>query len=107
MFKKPILPIAIATICAAAAAAAAEDAVPGEELYQSVCRNCHGPKAQGLASFPKLNDKDAGYLGDRLAQYRAGERVGANTALMAPHAADLTDEEIADLSTYISTAFDG
>ncbi|MCK0166490.1 c-type cytochrome [Jannaschia sp. S6380] len=88
------------------APALAADGVAGEALYQDVCRNCHGPKAQGMASFPKLSDKDADYVAMRLEQYRAGETVGPNTALMAPHAQDLTDVEIADLASYVTTAFD-
>ena len=81
--------------------AMAQDLAAGEGLYDGACRNCHGPAAKGMASFPKLSDKDADYLVMRLEQYRAGERVGANTALMAPHAADLTDEDIANVAAYI------
>ena len=79
------------------------DAAAGEDLYQSVCRNCHGPTAKGLASFPKLVGQGEDYLSSRLVQYRAGERVGPNTALMAPHAEDLSDGDIADIVTYIAT----
>lgn len=93
----------------AQAAAAADDSdpaeMPGAALYADSCRSCHGPKAQGMASFPKLADKDAEYLTMRLEQYRAGETVGPNTGLMQPNAADLSDEQIADLAAYISTAF--
>ena len=83
----------------------AQDIAAGEALYQSVCRNCHGPKAQGLASYPKLSDKDATFLEVRLEQYRAGERIGPNSPLMIPHARDLTDDDIANLTGYITTAF--
>lgn len=86
-----------------AGAVAADEA---ETLYQDVCRNCHGPEGQGLASYPELAGRDAAFVTDRLETYRAGERVGYNTALMAPHAADLTDDEIAGLAAYISTAFE-
>ena len=78
----------------------------GETMYQSVCKNCHGPTARGMASFPKLVGQDAAYLVERLQTYRAGEKVGPNTPLMAPMAADLTDEEIASLAAYITTAFE-
>ena len=98
--------IALAVGITAATGAQAQDVSAGETLYQDVCRNCHGPKAQGLASFPKLADKTADYLSMRLEQYRAGERVGANSALMMPHAKDLSDEDIANLAAYITTAFE-
>ncbi len=84
----------------------AQDVSAGEALYQSVCKNCHGPKAQGMASFPKLAGNSAEYLVERLNQYRAGERVGPNSALMMPLAADLSDEDIVDLAEYITTSFD-
>ncbi len=86
--------------------AAAPDQAAGEALYQSVCKNCHGPKAQGMASFPKLAGHDAEFITSRLVQYRAGEKVGPNTALMMPLAQDLSDQDIVDLSAYISTNFE-
>lgn len=84
----------------------AQDAAAGEAAYQSVCKNCHGPTAKGMASFPKLAGTTAEYLEGRLKQYRAGEQVGANTALMRPHAEGLSDEDIANLAAYISTTFE-
>ena len=84
----------------------AQDSAHGEELYQSVCKNCHGPTAKGMASFPKLAGQPADYLVSRLEAYRAGEKVGPNTALMRPHATELSDEDIADLAAYIATSFE-
>ncbi|SDY46410.1 c-type cytochrome [Citreimonas salinaria] len=82
------------------------DVAAGEEAYQGVCRNCHGPKAQGIASYPRLSDKDFAYIVDRLETYRSGERVGPNSMLMIPHARPLSDEEIVNLAAYVTTAFD-
>ena len=84
----------------------APDVAAGETLYQAVCRNCHGPKAKGMASFPKLTGFDAEHLTMRLEQYRAGETVGPNTPLMAPMAVGLSDEDIANLAAYITETFD-
>ncbi len=84
------------------AQARAEDAAEGEALYQEVCRNCHGPSGRGLASFPSLLGRDADFIASRLETYRAGERVGGNSALMMPVAAELSDQEIADLAAYIT-----
>lgn len=102
--KKKMLAAALAVGCLAAPAGAqAQDVAEGETLYRSVCRACHGPTARGMASFPRLAGRDADYLETRLVQYRAGETVGPNTALMRPHAANLSDEEIAAVSAYIAT----
>ncbi len=81
------------------------DVAAGEEIYQDVCRSCHGPKAQGLASYPELADKDEEYLTDRLETYRDGEKIGPNSMLMIPHAQDLADEDIANIAAYITTTF--
>jgi len=104
--KTTILTPLGAAILLCSSHAGAQDIAAGEAAYQSVCRNCHGPTAKGMASFPKLAGQSADYLEGRLQQYRAGEKVGANTALMRPHAVDLSDGQIADLAAYIATAFD-
>ncbi len=84
----------------------AQDIAAGETLYQKSCRNCHGPTARGMASFPKLAGNDAEYLVMRMEQYRAGEQVGPNTALMRPQAANLSDEDIANIASYIANSFE-
>ncbi|HNP34880.1 MAG TPA: c-type cytochrome [Woeseiaceae bacterium] len=87
------------------AQATAQDISAGETIYQANCRNCHGPTAKGMASFPKLTGNSADYIVDLLEKYRAGETVGPNTPLMAPLAKDLSDEDIANLAAYITTTF--
>ena len=100
----------VVTICFAYVLCAlpvhAQDVGAGETLYKSVCKNCHGPTAKGMASFPKLAGNDAEYLAKRLQQYRAGEKVGPNSALMSPHAVELSDEDIEAVAAYISTSFE-
>ena len=92
---------AAASVLAIGGPAIAQDVDAGEQLYQDVCTSCHGANAAGMASFPKLTGQTADYLISRLETYRAGERVGPNSALMMPHAADLSDEDIANLAAYI------
>ncbi|QFS82538.1 Cytochrome c-554(548) [Roseivivax sp. THAF40] len=104
-FKHSSLAVA-AVFCLSGVAAHAQDAAQGEEIYQSVCKNCHGPTANGMASYPKLNDKDVAYLTDRLETYRAGDKVGPNSLLMIPHAKRLSDDEIASIAVYVTTAFE-
>jgi len=86
--------------------AAAQDVAAGEEIYENSCKNCHGPKAQGMASFPGLAGQSAEYLVELLEQYRAGEKVGANSALMQPNATGLSDADIANVAAYIATSFE-
>ncbi len=97
-----------AVLCAGvlgASFAAAEDIEAGGKLYKKECRGCHGPTAKGLASYPKLAGHPFEYLVDRLERYRAGEKFGPNTPLMAPRAKKLTDEDIANIATFIATKF--
>lgn len=85
--------------------AGAQDLDAAKKLYADSCRNCHGPSARGMASFPKLAGQSEEYLLSRLEQYRDGDAVGPNSALMFPIAAEMSDEEIADVATYIATTF--
>ena len=82
----------------------AADLEAGKAKYQ-VCMSCHGPEGKGQAIFPGIAGQDADYVAGKLNQYRAGEQVGPNTALMAPHAAALSDEDITNVSAYIATEF--
>jgi cytochrome c553 len=104
MKRRTILSI-LAGLSLSTSAAVAQDVAAGEEIYQGVCRTCHGPNAQGLGSFPKLAGAEEDYLVDRLETYRAGEKVGPNSALMIPHAAELSDEDIANIAGYIVATF--
>ncbi len=76
------------------------------KIYQRSCRACHGNRAQGASSYPRLADKDAKAIAAKLKRYRAGEKIGPNSALMIPQAKKLSDQDIANLSTYVTTAFD-
>ncbi|MBS3805475.1 MAG: c-type cytochrome [Oleiphilaceae bacterium] len=103
--KTPVLCAVTAALAIGMTSAQAGDASAGETLYAEACAQCHGPKARGMASFPSLAGNDEEFIVSRLEQYRAGEKVGPNSGLMIPNAADLSDADIANLATYISTRF--
>jgi cytochrome c len=71
-----------------------------QELY-ATCAGCHGANGEGGLG-PKLTGQTQEYVTDKLIQYRSGEQIGPMTAVMAPMAMTLTDEDIANLSAYIS-----
>ncbi len=75
-------------------------------IFQKSCRACHGNRAQGASSYPSLSDKEPDYIADKLERYRAGERIGPNSVLMIQSAKKLSDEDIAGLAVYVTTAFD-
>lgn len=89
------------------AAALAGDVAAGEKRYKRECRQCHGPKGKGASSYPKLVGSTADYLVDRLERYRAGEKIGPNTPLMAPRAKKLKDQDIANLVAFILSLEEG
>ena len=82
--------------------AAAGDPAAGQERF-ATCVSCHGAGGEGMGIFPKISGQDAEYIAGRLEQYRAGEQVGPNSALMMPHATGLSDDAIADLAAYVAT----
>ena len=81
----------------------AADPIVGEKKFKEKnCVSCHGPKGMGMASYPRIGGKEVDYLTKRLETYRAGEKIGANSDLMIMNAKKLTDEDIADLTAYLS-----
>ncbi|MFN4262654.1 MAG: c-type cytochrome [Thioalkalivibrionaceae bacterium] len=85
-----------------ASASVEGDAAAGQAKY-ATCIACHGAQGQGMGIFPAIAGRDASYISDKLKRYRAGEQVGANTALMYPNAMNLSDDDIANLSAYIGS----
>ena len=85
--------------------AAPPDVAAGETLYRRSCAQCHGRTGRGQGSFPPVAGLDEEHIATRLVQYRAGERIGPNSALMIPVASRLSDEDIGNLAAFISTDF--
>ena len=70
------------------------------------CMACHGPAGNGIpgAGYPLVRGQYAEYSADRLRRYRSGEVNGEDdpySRIMAGVAANLTDEEIEAVSSYI------
>lgn len=82
--------------------ASSGDAQAGRTKYAS-CIACHGAQGQGMGIFPTLAGQDADAIAGKLTRYRAGEQLGGNTALMYPHAVNLSDDDIANLAAYVET----
>lgn len=69
------------------------------------CSGCHGPTGAGnpAAGYPRIGGQHAEYNALQLNAYRAGERkAGPNGLMMSQVAAELTDEEIAALASYVN-----
>lgn len=87
------------------AAPAVAEAAPdiGKLKYGSVCAGCHGQQGQGMAAFPKLAGQTADVLAAKLHDYKAGKKLGEQTAIMAPTAQGLSDSDIDALANYIAS----
>ncbi|MFW5954763.1 MAG: c-type cytochrome [Guyparkeria sp.] len=83
---------------AAGAAQADEGSVKaGREAAQS-CAACHGDNGNSNnPAFPSVAGQPADYLATQLRAYRDGDR---ENNVMAPQAADLSDEQIRDIAAY-------
>ncbi len=66
----------------------------------AVCAGCHGADGVStIASFPKLAGQHPDYIVQALKDYKAGKR---KNPIMAGQAANLSDEDMADLAAYFS-----
>jgi len=86
----------------------------GERIFRAgnaesgvpACMACHGPAGEGnpLAGYPALAGQHAVYTGSMLKRFRGGENWGgddASSQVMNGAAAELTDEEIEAVASYI------
>ena len=66
------------------------------------CVDCHGADGNAPidATYPKLGGQYGDYIAHALQAYRAGNR---QNALMTPQAAQLSDQDIADLAAYFGS----
>jgi cytochrome c553 len=81
----------------AAQAQTATDAVPAKA---AVCAACHGPEGKSTQSaYPILAGQTSRYMVLQLRDFQAGRRTDP---VMSPMAADLTREEMQELSDYFA-----
>ncbi|MEM6988064.1 MAG: cytochrome c [Pseudomonadota bacterium] len=96
---KTLIHSSAVALLVASTALSAGDIVRGKEL-SATCAACHG--ADGNSAIP-VNPKLAGqydsYLIHALKSYRSGAR---QNAIMAGFAANLSDQDIADLAAYFA-----
>ncbi|MCB1746545.1 MAG: cytochrome c4 [Gammaproteobacteria bacterium] len=88
------------------------DVSKGQELYRGgdaergipACMACHGPTGagNGAARFPALRGQHAEYTALQLKAYRDGSRSTDPQSMMRTIAGRLTDDDIEQLSRYVS-----
>ena len=81
----------------------------GEELARTgggrtiQCDICHGPDLTGLADVPGIAGMSPIYIARQLWDIKHGARSGPSAALMLAVVANLTDDDIINLSAYIAS----
>jgi len=68
-----------------------------------VCATCHGPDLKGIGPIPNLAGRSPSYLARQIYDIKLGARKGAMAALMLPVVANLTDQDVVDLTAYVSS----
>lgn len=97
MLKSIVLVVALSAMAAPALAGSAE---AGKKKSEP-CAACHGADGNSaVPDFPRIAGQQLDYLEKVLKDYKSGAR---KNAIMAPQAANLTDQDIADLAAYFST----
>ena len=82
---------------------AAGDAAAGK-AKSAVCAACHG--ADGISTapiYPNLKGQKEAYLVSSMKAYKSGQRQGGMSAIMAPQASMLSDDDIANLAAYYAS----
>jgi cytochrome c553 len=67
------------------------------------CAKCHGAGLKGQAKIPRLAGVHPIYLARQLIHFREGSRKGPDSAMMLKASAQLTDEDIVNLSAYAAS----
>lgn len=95
--------IGLASLLTTPAVMAAGDADAGK-AKSAICASCHGADGMALMpAYPNLAGQNEEYLVSALKSYRSKERQGGNAALMHAMAANLSDEDIDNLSAYYAS----
>jgi len=112
--RRSLIALAASSAMAVPFVAHAGDPAAGEGKYAS-CAACHGADGGGHGgAFPALQGKTKDSVVSSMTAYRDGDQdylasvgLGDRYGTMAPNAAGLSDEDIADLAAYIAQEFGG
>ena len=90
-------------LCAISLIASDRFYAEGKKLYFAKgCNGCHGIDAKGLAQYPGLAYRPAGFLNYKLQRYRKKLADTQQAQLMIPFAQNLTDAQIKVLIVFLS-----
>ncbi len=88
-------------VAPSAAAADAELVKRGGALFQGTCTACHGDRAQGMETMPRLAGQPDEYIRKALTRFRANDPSRAGSVMIGI-ASKLSDADIESLATYLT-----
>ena len=91
--------VIVASLGAAATAEAGGNVEAGK-AKAAACVGCHGANGQGVPPNPALKGKTADEFVEAMKDYKSGKR---NNAVMKAFAAQLNDQDIANLAAYYAS----
>ena len=97
--KKLIITMMFILMLAAGGVQAGGDAAKGAELADN-CAACHGDDGMGDEDIPAIAGEDAAKLVKKLTDFKSGAVEGDDMTYIA---ADLSDQDIADVAAYYAT----
>lgn len=100
--------IAVAAVAAAVLLAWSQpaNAQQGKTLFTAKgCPACHGPDGNTpiAPNYPRLKGQNADYMIAQIKNFKSGERKGSLSALMAPMAATVSDQEAETIAKWLMT----
>ena len=101
MSKSPVIILMFVLSLFAGNTQAEGNATKGQELAE-YCADCHGDDGLGDEENPPIAGMDAANIRKQLADFKSGVRVD-EYEMMVDTAADLSEQDIADLAAYFAT----
>ena len=95
--------LALSALSVVVGTAAAQNAARGQRIAGQVCAACHAADGNSVAATnPKIAGQFAEYLQKQLGDFKAqpGQKPARASAIMAPMAANLSDDDIQSLAAY-------
>lgn len=74
------------------------EGIPDRDI--PVCANCHGEKAEGDGTFPRLASQHPGYVEEQLLNFQT---LARNNEIMHENSLKLTPEEIHEVAAYVGS----
>ena len=76
----------------------------GDNGRTTACVLCHGPNLTGMGNIiPPIAGRSPSQLARALYDFKSGARNGSNAALMKAPAANLTNEDIVNITAYLAS----